>query len=308
MSLDDVLVVTVKKSFWASPEAEAWPRRINARVFYGHSTALPNSLVVVLRALLAIQLRPPRLVLLGSVERTVPWFIRARRLGLLRGAGLVVTNQLRLTPAQLEQVDRVIVYARSQADALGPKGLFLPLPADGDLDVAHEYARDGDYVFSGGGADRDFATLIEAVRGAPFAVELYTFHPEAVDAPPANVHVHGPVPLDAFVERMAGALAVAVPLRSGDSPHGQTTVVQALALGKPVVATRSTSVVDYVEDGGEGYLVDAGDAASLRDALLRLAADRELRAAVAARAGARGRDLSYRRHAERLAAACRALL
>jgi glycosyltransferase involved in cell wall biosynthesis len=302
--LRDVLVVTVRKSFWASPEAELWPRRLYARVLYGHSTNLVNSTLVFARALAAVWRRPPKLVLLGSVERTVPWFLRARRLGLLRGARLVVTNQLHLSAAQLEQVDRVVVYASVQAERLGPKGVFVPLPADGDFEAARRAARQADYVFAGGSAGRDFATLVEAVRGTALSVEILTFAPAALGPVPENVRVRGPLPVPAFLESMAGALAVAVPLDGADSPHGQTTLVQALALGKPVVATRSTGVVDYVEDGVEGYLVDAGDVAGLRDAVLRIAGDEELRSALAARALARGEQLSYARHAERLAAVC----
>src|SRR5712691_10432938 len=102
-NLEDVTVVTVRKSFWASPEAEVFPHRVEARVYYGHSTNLLNTLVVTLRGLLAILVRRPKVVLLGSVERAVPWFIRARRLGLLRGSRLVVTNQLHLSDEQLQQ-------------------------------------------------------------------------------------------------------------------------------------------------------------------------------------------------------------
>jgi Glycosyl transferases group 1 len=306
--LGDVLVVTVRKSFWSSTEAQRWPRRVYARVIYGHSANLFNSLLVFVHALASAWRRPPELVLLGSVERTVPWFIRARRLGLLRGAKLVVTNQLHLSAGQLEAVDRVIVYSSAQAAALGEKGVYLPLPADGDFDAAQRSAERGDYVFSGGGAGRDFATLVEAVRGTAISTEMLTFRPEGIVGAPSNVRVSGPVPMSVFLERMAGAVAVAVPLDSSESPHGQTTVAQALALGKPVVATRSVGVVDYVADGDEGYLVEAGDVAGLRAALLRLAGDEELRRRIADRARARGATLSYEKHAERLAAVCVALL
>lgn len=306
--LGDVLVVTVRKSFWASSDAGRWPRRLYARVLFGHSTSLANSAIVFARALAAIWLRPPRLLLLGSLERTVPWFVRARRLGLLRGAKLVLTNQLHLSPEQLEQVDRVIVYASAQAAALGEKGVFVPLPADGDLDAARCAAEPGAYVFSGGSAGRDFATLVEAVRGTDISVKIVTFGPDALGAAPPNVSVCGPVPVQEFLARLAGAVAVAVPLESFESPHGQTTLVQALALGKPVAATRSIGVVDYVEDGEEGYLVEAGDVPGLRAALRRLVDDEALRARLAARALARGEELSYARHGERLAAVCAALL
>lgn len=306
--LRDVLVVTVRKSFWASPEAELWPRRVYARVLYGHSTNLVNSTLVFARALAAVWRRPPKVVLLGSVERTVPWFIRARRLGLLRGARLVVTNQLHLSPEQLEQVDRVVVYASAQAETLGPRGVFVPLPADGDFEAARRSARRGGYVFAGGSAGRDFATLVEAVRGTALSLEILAFEPAALGPVPDNVHVRGPLPVQAFLESLAGAVAVAIPLDGAESPHGQTTLVQALALGKPVVATRSVGVVDYLDDGEEGYLVDAGDVPGLRDALLRIVDDEELRTRLAARARARGEGLSYRQHAERLAAVCDELL
>jgi glycosyltransferase involved in cell wall biosynthesis len=302
--LGDVLVVTVRKSFWASSDAELWPRRLYAHVYLGRSGALVNAVPVFVRALLSIWLRPPRIVLLGSVERTVPWFIRARRLGLLRGAKLVVTNQLNLTPAQLEQVDSVIVYASAQAAALGAKGVFLPLPADGDFEAARRAVEPGEYVFSGGGAGRDFGTLVEAVRNTAVRVEIVTFCPHSVAAPPDNVRVRGPLPAAEFVERMAGALAVVIPLESAETPHGQTTLVQALVLGKPVVATRSVGVVDYV-DGEAGTLVEAGDAAELRRALVGVVEDSGLRERLAARARARSVTLTYAHHAEGLAAVCR---
>jgi glycosyltransferase involved in cell wall biosynthesis len=306
--LGDVLVVTVRKSFWASREAERWPRRVYAHVLYGHSTNLVNSTLVFMRGLAAVWVRRPRVVLLGSVERTVPWFVRAHRLGLLRGAKLVVVNQLHLSAAQLRQVDRVVVYARAQAADLGAKGAFVPLPADGDFEAARRSARDGGAVFAGGSAGRDYATLAAAVRGTDVRVELVTFDPSALRDVPENLEVSGPMPVPEFLARLAGAVAVVVPLSSPGSPHGQTTVVQALALGKPVVATRAVGVVDYVAEGEEGLLVDAGDAAALRDALERVAGDAELRERLAAGARARAASLTYAEHAERLAAVCAELL
>jgi len=307
--LRDVLVVTVRKSFWASPEAERWPRRLYLRQVYGPSTNLVNSLLVFARALVAIWLRPPRVVLLGSVERAVPWFIRARRLGLLRGAKLVVTNQLTLSPEQLAEVDRIVVYARGLADGLGEKGVFLPLPADGDFAAAQTAAPPGGYVFAGGGTDRDFATLVEAVRGSDVRLELIVFSRDQLplDLPP-NVQVDGPVPVQRFLERMAGADVVVVPLRDGRSAHGQTTVVQALALGKPVVATRSVGVVDYVEDGREGLLVSPEDVDGLRRALATLRSDDPFRESRAAAAAARGAELTPAEFARGLEALCQALV
>jgi UDP:flavonoid glycosyltransferase YjiC (YdhE family) len=302
--LGDVLVVTVRKSFWASEEAERWPRRLYARVYHGHSTALVNAVPAFARALISIWMRPPKIVLLGSVERMVPWFIHMRRRGLLRGAKLVVTNQLNLTPMQLEYVDCVIVYARAQAAALEPKGAFLPLPADGDFEAARRSAEPGGYVFSGGGAGRDFGTLIEAMDGADTALHLVVFDRDQLGDVPPNVVVSGPLPQLRFLTEMAGASVVVVPVAAEDAPHGQTTLVQALALERPLVATRSVGVVDYVEAGREGLLVEPRDADGLRAAILRLLGDEELRAECSRHAGMRARQLSYAHFADGLADVC----
>jgi glycosyltransferase involved in cell wall biosynthesis len=73
--------------------------------------------------------------------------------------------------------------------------------------------------------------------------------------------------------------------------------IEALASGRPVVATRVGGVPDVVRDGEDGYLVELGDTEALAERLARLAADPELRA----RMGAAGRERVVPRYAvERL--------
>jgi glycosyltransferase involved in cell wall biosynthesis len=55
------------------------------------------------------------------------------------------------------------------------------------------------------------------------------------------------------------------------------SAIEALAAGRPVVATRVGGVPDVVRDGEDGFLVDAGATAQLADRLARLARDPELR-------------------------------
>jgi glycosyltransferase involved in cell wall biosynthesis len=306
-TLDDVLVVTVRKSFWASREAEVFPHRLYARLVLGASTTFLNAFLIFARALLAIAWRRPRVVLLGSVERAVPWFIRARRLGLLGNARLVVTNQLHLDDEQLRQVDRVVVYSREwierQRPAMYERAVFVPLPADGDLAAARLAATASGRVFAGGGAGRDFGSVIRALASTGVPLEIVTFSRETLGWDgelPANVSVELQLPVQEFLARVASSLLVVVPLSDPDSDFGQTTVVQALALGKAVVATRAPSIADYVRDGVEGVLVEAGDVAGYRDAVLRLARDDSLRRACEERARKQGAQLTYDRFRDRL--------
>jgi glycosyltransferase involved in cell wall biosynthesis len=69
--------------------------------------------------------------------------------------------------------------------------------------------------------------------------------------------------------------------------------IEALAAGRPVVATAVGGVPDVVREGVDGFLVEPGDLVGLAERLERLAADPELRA----RMGAAGRARVVPRYA-----------
>jgi type III pantothenate kinase len=69
---------------------------------------------------------------------------------------------------------------------------------------------------------------------------------------------------------------------------------EAMAWGRPVVASAVGGLVDAVEDGVTGLLVPSGDIPALRKALERLLTDAELRASRGAAARVRAeRELSF---------------
>jgi glycosyltransferase involved in cell wall biosynthesis len=313
--LERVVVLSVRKSFWASKEAERFPRRLYTPSLLGRpSWSLLNSGVLAVRGLFAVWRRPPGLILIGSAHRLVPWFVALRRLHLLRGAKLAITNLKGLPDTQVQLVDAIIEYSTREIEARPPgvreRCVFLPLAADGDF-TAVALATDGGYVFSGGGGQRDFPCLIEAAQKLAVPVRIVTFSPEFLEWEgdlPENCDVRWKMPLPEFLDQVAGATLVVVPLRRGSYSHGQTTVVQALRLGKAVVTTRNASVEDYVEHGREGLLVDPGDADGYRAAIQRLLDEPELRRACEAAARAQGEDFTYAAFAEGLAELCLRLL
>jgi glycosyltransferase involved in cell wall biosynthesis len=65
------------------------------------------------------------------------------------------------------------------------------------------------------------------------------------------------------------------------------SVLEAMASGTPVVASRLDGLPEVVRDGETGFLVTPGDVDELRDRLAQLLGDR----ALAARMGRRGREL-----------------
>jgi len=83
--------------------------------------------------------------------------------------------------------------------------------------------------------------------------------------------------------------ALLLPSRNEGTP---VSVIEALAAGRPAVATRVGGLADVVTDGTDGYLVELGDLQGAADRLALLARDAKLRA----RMGAAGRERVVRRY------------
>ena len=301
-----MLVLTVRKSFWASPESEAFPRRIFVPTVVGHSTSLVNTLLMAARTVVAFARFRPKLVVVGSAHRLVPALLLLRRVGLLRSTGLVVTNQVFFGPRLGRHADRVIVYSRRETERR-PNYVYLPIPSDGDFAAVQPERAPRPYVFAGGGELRDYASLFAAVEGTGLPLTVVTHSPATLGVegpPPENCRVLWRMPLDRFLAHMAGSLFVVVPLKGLDTPHGHTTIAQALSLGRAVVTTRGAAVADYVRDGVEGLLVDPGDVAGYREAIVRLATDDELRRSCEAAARARAPEFTYASFARALVDLC----
>jgi glycosyltransferase involved in cell wall biosynthesis len=86
-----------------------------------------------------------------------------------------------------------------------------------------------------------------------------------------------------------------------------TSVMDAQAMGIPVVATRTGGVPDIVEDGVSGLLVPPRDPAALAAAIIRMLGDAELRQDVVNEALARSRGYDYRHTVYKTLAAYREL-
>jgi glycosyltransferase involved in cell wall biosynthesis len=178
---------------------------------------------------------------------------------------------------------------------------------------------------------RDYPTLMEAVRGMEVDVELavgtivlaqgsagaadvdsgtdpahfdllrgsfgHRFHREGMEALereglPPNVRLRTqltPLELRALYAR---SRLVVVPLHDVDSDCGMSTIIEAMAMARPVVVTRTTGQVDVVVDREHGVYVPPGDARALGRAIGHLLDHPD----EARQMGRAGRDLIEERH------------
>ena len=87
-----------------------------------------------------------------------------------------------------------------------------------------------------------------------------------------NVQLLGRLPHAEVSKLMGGAIGFVIPSRYEGNPK---VVIEALAAGLPVIATKSQGLTEIVEDGVNGLLVDA-NAESIADGMRKLLNDSEL--------------------------------
>jgi glycosyltransferase involved in cell wall biosynthesis len=164
----------------------------------------------------------------------------------------------------------------------------------------------GDYVMSAGREFRDYRTLLQAVEGLSLTVRIaagshWSRRKMELRDVPGNVAVQ-PLPYDELRAAYAGAAFAVVPLHDVDFQAGIITILEAMAMGKAVIVSRTRGQTGTVSgplmEGGRlhdigehawpeptGIYVPPGDAGALRDAIVYLSGRPDL----ARKMGAAGR-------------------
>lgn len=110
------------------------------------------------------------------------------------------------------------------------------------------------FIAAVGGQGRDYALLADAMRQLPDITLEIVGSAESVEGVdfPSNVRVRVGLPMRQVHELMAASEFLVLPLRDTRVPCGHVTVVTAMQLGKPTLATRSPGIEDYVIPGLTG--------------------------------------------------------
>lgn len=196
----------------------------------------------------------------------------------------------RILKAQ-RRLDQIFVYAQAQYDwginrlGIAPSKLSLiPFHADTRFYRPLTDPVDPNQICSAGLEWRDYPTLIEAVAAMPgLSVKLAAASPwskhedqTAGRTLPPNVDARR-YDYAALRALYAASSFVVVPLRETDFQAGVTTILEAMAMGKAVIATRTTGQTDVIVDGETGLTVAPGDVDGWKAAITRLRTDHTLR-------------------------------
>lgn len=228
----------------------------------------------------------PLALLLGGVPRPPRHVTIGHRLSTGK-------KQLFFTKLNVQRrMDTIFLYAEAQQNwavrrlGIAPEKLALiPFHADAGFYRPLPAAEvNPDQICAAGLEWRDYPTLIDAVSAMPdLQVKLAAASPWSKHE---NETAHRTLPANVEARRYsyaelrqlyAESAFVVVPLKETDFQAGITTILEAMAMGKAVVATRTTGQTDVIIDGANGLSVAPGDAAGWREAIARLRGDAALR-------------------------------
>jgi glycosyltransferase involved in cell wall biosynthesis len=116
------------------------------------------------------------------------------------------------------------------------------------------------------------------VEGLPIQLVVVA-HPHGLPGGPfpPNVKVLTSIAQQDYLRIIAEAELVAIPVNNQETASGQMTLIQAMSLGVPVVATRCIGTEDYIRHGENGWFVPRGDVAQWRQTLRSVLDDPEAR-------------------------------
>ena len=187
-------------------------------------------------------------------------------------------------------IDRMFVYATSQQkfveESLGfpPERVVLtPFMVDTAFFAPDAVPARAERVICAAGLElRDYRTLIQAVQGLDVRVVIasgspWSTRPDTARGEPLPDNVE--VCTLGFVDLRqlyADSRFVVMPLHDVEFQAGITTILEAMAMGKAVVCSKTRGQTDALVDGVTGIYVPPGDPRALREAIERLLEDPQL--------------------------------
>jgi glycosyltransferase involved in cell wall biosynthesis len=229
-------------------------------------------------------------VVFSTVDTVGIPLVLLRRFGLVRAPVVYAAIGLPERLAQLRgplakrvfreafgRVGTIVAYGWGEAEELGTwladtpaRVEFVPFGVDTESFRPEPAVAGGgeDVVSVGADPRRDFRLLVQLAQRLPertFRIVTTREHTRTLGDVPANVRLEVDVPLARVRERLQAAGVVVLPVRANTYSGATTTMLQAMACGKPVVVTE-TAAIEHgyrLEDGVNVQLVHAGDLVAL---------------------------------------------
>jgi len=182
------------------------------------------------------------------------------------------------------RLDGMVLLGNNQMDAIRQRWstrarmVFIHQHVDADFFAPGGSPTAGTVLTVGDDQGRDFTTLLTATDGMDLDLVAKTdLIPDSLTAGPRIRLVRGRLGWAAYRGLFEQAQIVAIPLRPMVTASGIGTLLEAMAMGKPVIVSDSPGIRDHILPDETALVVPCGDPAALRAAIQRLLGDPGLR-------------------------------
>ena len=211
----------------------------------------------------------------------------------------------RLFARALGTTATIVAYSQYEADQLerwvaerggAIRAVFVPFGVDTDyFRPPSAMGTEVDVVSIGRDRFRDFGFLLELAARLPryrFRIVTTEEHRRTLGSVPPNVEVETDISFDLVRHRLGTARVVALPVLPNTYSGATTVLLQAMAMGRPIVVTRTKSIASGygLAHQDNCLLVESGDRDGFERALRDMLSDER----GALRLGARARDTAVR--------------
>ncbi|MFH1427407.1 MAG: glycosyltransferase family 4 protein [Patescibacteria group bacterium] len=192
----------------------------------------------------------------------------------------------------IKAMDVIVCPSMSQVDFLEKQGFsrdklhYILTGVDVDFISNYQVPEVKEKFILSVGKDngRDYKTLIEAVKNLDINVKIVAlprnFKGINKDSLPKNIEIEH-LPFIKLLEYYKNALIIIVPTKSeknldASDCSGHYAILDAMAAGKAIIASKRDTIYDLLEDNKEAILVEAENALELKRAIEKLIADKNL--------------------------------
>ena len=125
-----------------------------------------------------------------------------------------------------------------------------------------------DYIFSYGNSDRDYDTLIKAVADSDIKLVILSqsYRPQSPLPPNVTLITERRSDMD-LIALIVSARLIVLPIKDMMISAAQTAMLEALALGRPLVASANLATVEYADHLKTAVFCKPGDAAALGESI-----------------------------------------
>lgn len=197
-----------------------------------------------------------------------------------------------LAQTALKDVDRFIVHSKRECNNVSQwlelplsRFEFVPLQR-AEIPITEQEQMTNPFLLAMGSAQRDYPTFLKAVEKLGLrTIVVAGAHALAGLTIPDNVEVQSGLTMEQCLKLAQKARISVVPLMDSQTAAGQVTIIEAMRMNRPVVATRCIGSEDYIRHGETGLLVEPYSVDDLVQNIEQLWHDQELRNNIGKQAG-----------------------